>query len=275
MVLSEIGWWPLLLYKILCLFGWFFLSPLLLCGCGIQPQDLVVDDLTVQGNAAIAGNAAVGGNLEVSGSVSAADDVSVGDDLLVTDDAVIEDDLEVGGDETVVGNETVEGDIEVGGDIVELLEPFPPPPPVSPPPPSPPPSTPPPSPPPPVPEPEPVILTATIYSTDGRAEFAVGEDVRMTVQVVGGKAPYDLRCLWPDAAFTIINDSNGGLFQFKTVGGVVRRLIVVGVVAEFGVESDKDKNKKVVAIPGTGTINCQVTAADGQIASVWYVITVE
>lgn len=158
-------------------------------------------------------------------------------DLAALDDVVVGDDLDVGGqvnagsgniggveiDED--GNVSVPGDLTVGGDIVEL-----PTPPVD-------------EPPPPAPE----TLTAAIKAPDNQTLFDVGESINLEVIAVGGVLPLNLRCLWPDGQFTVVNESTVSRFQFS----------------------------RQIAIPGSGTINCQVTSADGQEAKVWHAITVE
>ncbi len=169
-------------------------------------------------------------------------------DLAALDDVVVGDDLDVGGqvnagsgniggveiDED--GNVRVPGDLTVGGDIMELPEPpLPPPLPL----------------PPPIDEPPspviPAVLTAAIKALNNQTLFDIGESINLEVIAVGGTPLYGLRCLWPDAQFTVVNESSVSRFQFS----------------------------RQIAIPGSGTINCRITSNDGQTANVWYAIIVE
>ena len=231
----ALTWWPWLLYRILCLFGLLAVSLFFPCGCGNQlpplliDRDVVVDgDLTVRGDTIVEGSLDVDNDIMVDGSLDVTEDVTVTgdvvviDDLVVGDDVLVDDDIFAGGDVT----DNVPLPIDDGDEKDDPLPPPPPPPPI---------------------DDEVMILTATLYSTNGHDEFMIGEDVKMTVQVADGESPYDLRCLWPDAQFTIINDSNVNQFEIS----------------------------RQIAIPGTGTINCQITDSDGQIASVWSAITVK
>lgn len=184
-----------------------------------DPDRLIADSANIGGVEIENGNVSVPGNLIVDGD---------GDfeGAVTAEEVMAENDV-------IAGDDVGAGDDVVGQDIVDL------PPPSSPPDP--------PSPPPSAPEPEPGILTATISESNRQTTFTIGESINLMVIVAGSSSPYDLRCLWPDGQFTVINDSSVSRFEFS----------------------------RAIGSPGSGTINCRVTGADGQEANVWYTLIIE
>ena len=89
--------------------------------------------------------------------------------------------------------------------------------------------------------------------------------------VIGAVGDIDLRCLWPDSEFTIVNDSADRTFTFKARP----EKVVLYLVADFAGTYKPSQREKVVSMPGVGAIYCQVTDSTGDEATAWLTITVE
>jgi len=223
------------------LFGSGMACLVLLIGCDNRPT------LDRRGNIVLCGSRFRGPNCE--GNLTASGDVDVGGTVnapnggtfggIGTDDE---------GNVVITGNLEVEGDVGVGGTVTvgegddQVV--IPPAPPVA---------LPPVNPPPPPDDEEPALLTATLTSNNGEDHFKVGDDIRLTVQAVGGKGPYDFRCLWVEGDIIALNDSDVPTFSFKKW----------------------EQRFKIVRSPGSGTVNCKVTSADGQSANTFFVVYVD
>jgi len=206
-------------------------------GCDNRPT------LDRRGNVVLCGSGFAGQNCE--GDLTVTDDLNVGGTINAPNGGNIGGvTIDEDGNVVVPGNLTVEGNTDIGGTVTigegdeVVVIPPPPPPPVEPPPPD---------------DVEPTLFTATLRSDNGNDHFKVGDDIRLTIQAVGGEGPYDFRCLWVEGDIISKDDSETPTFSFK----------------------EREQRFKIIRSPGSGTVNCKVTSADGQEANTFFVIYVE